>query len=73
MLERKDRDVNYHWRLYFNVREKGRGQLRMDNPETLATLCTQDTGQKNHKKTKKMSNTTQPTTRGGVNYIYIYI
>ena len=53
MLERKDRDVNYHWGLYFNVREKGRGQLRMDNPETLATLCTQDTGQTNTKKLKR--------------------
>ena len=46
-----------------NVRENLKGQLRMDNPETLATLVTQDTGQKQTKhknttqKTKKISKT----------------
>jgi hypothetical protein len=33
-----------------NVRENRRGQSRMDNPETQATLGTQDTGQRQKKK-----------------------
>ena len=35
-----------HWR-------KQRGQSRIDNPETLATLDTQDTGRSQPKQTKK--------------------
>jgi hypothetical protein len=30
-----------------NVRQNQNGQLRMDNPETLATLATQDIGKLN--------------------------
>jgi len=33
--------------------EKLKGQLRMDNPEKLATWGTQDTGRRQIKKTKK--------------------
>ena len=35
-----------------NSRKKPKGESRMDNPETLATLCTQDTGQR---KTKQIN------------------
>ena len=50
-----------------NVRENGMGQSRIDNPEILAELGTQDTGrrQKNTQTIKKMSNT-DPTKNTGV-------
>jgi hypothetical protein len=32
--------------IYINVRENRKEQSRMDNPETLATLGTQDTGRR---------------------------
>ena len=45
---------------YNKAQRKPKGQSRMDNPETLATLGTQDTGRrKKHptkQKTNKMSN-----------------
>ena len=32
--------------IYINIRENRKGQSRMDNPETLETFGTQDTGRK---------------------------
>ena len=55
-------------KLEYKRQRKPKGKYRMDNPQKLATLGTQDTGrrqtkQKKTQKTKKMSNT-PPKTRG---------
>ena len=56
--------------IIYKYKRKPKGQPRMDNPELLATLGTQDKGQRQtkqkslSKKTKKMSNTDHTNTRG---------
>ena len=48
-------------------------QSKIDNPEKLATLCTQDTGGRQSKtqkqKTKEMSNTDRTKTRGRIQMV----
>jgi hypothetical protein len=59
----------FHCKIYIYQR-KPKGQPRMDNPELLAILGTQDKEQRQtkqkslSKKTKKMSNTNHTNTRG---------
>ena len=54
--------------LYINVRKKQKGQSRMDNPETLEIMGTQDTGrihttpdEYTRHRTNRQNNTTQQT------------
>ena len=54
-----------------NVKENRRGNSKMDNPDKLATLCTQDTQRRQTKqkhnitqKTKNVSNTDLPKPGG---------
>ena len=61
--------------LLHKQQKKPEEAIKMDNPETLATLCTQDTGQRkttqNHKKLyKKKSNTNPPKNPGGEHIEY---